>query len=346
MAFDATLRINGRYLAHRVTGVQRYAREITGRWGEPFELIRPWSRARGPLGHLWEQTDLVRRAAGGLLWSPTGTGPLAVRQQVVTIHDCAFLDRRQGFSRLFSAWYGWLVPRLARRVARIITVSEFSRERIVDRCRVPASRIEVIPNGVSAHFRPQSEQAIAAVRRKLDLPERYLLCVGSLDPRKNQQRLLEAWTAVADALPDWELVMVGAANRVFRRSPLTAAPRLRLTGYVDDADLPAVYAAAELFVYPSLYEGFGLTVLEAMACGAPVICSNVASLPEVAGDAAVQVDPTDRDAIAAAIRDLAGDPALRQQLRTRGLRRAQQFTWDTAAARTWRVLEETANDSA
>ena len=337
------VQVNGRYLIQKLTGQQRYAREIVARLADRMDVIRPAGEPKGARGHLWEQFALPRRMDRGLLWSPSMTGPLSVRNQVVTIHDCAFFDEAHCFSRAFAAWYQYLVPRLARQVRRIITVSQFSCDRIVEKCRVPVEKVTVIHSGVDPRFRPHSTAEIAAARAQLNLPPRYALCVGSLEPRKNLARLLLAWQRVQPNLPGLSLVLVGGKGHVFRDVGLPQAPAAtHLTGYIDDDLLPAVYAGAELFVYPSVYEGFGLPLIEAMASGVPVVTSNVSALPEVAGDAAVTADPLSIDSIASAIERVATDSVLRAQMRERGLSRAAQFTWERTAAETWRVLEEAA----
>jgi glycosyltransferase involved in cell wall biosynthesis len=265
--------VNGRFQSQRTTGVQRYAREITARIADWVDVVTPQSWSAGVRGHLWEQSVLPRLARGGLLWSPCNTGPLSVARQVVTIHDCAFVDQPDGFSRLFATWYRWLIPRLARRVRRIITVSQFSATRLAEFCGLKAGQIEVIPNGVDPRFRPVDSDAVSDLRRRLALPERYVLSVGTLEPRKNLPRLLAAWDHLPPSLRDVGLVLSGAESRQFRAAGIEPLPAgVRLTGYVADADLPVLYAGAAAFVYPSTYEGFGLPVLEAMACGAPVIC--------------------------------------------------------------------------
>jgi glycosyltransferase involved in cell wall biosynthesis len=334
-----SIQVNGRYLVQRVTGVQRYAREIVARLGEKVAVIAPQGAARGAVGHLWEQTVLPCRLRGGLLWSPSATGPLAVRSQVVTIHDCAFVDRPEGFSRAFAAWYQYLVPRLARRARRILTVSEYSRDRICEICRVPAEKVAVVPNGVEATWRPMDEAAIAGTRHRLMLPGPFVLCVGSLEPRKNLRRLLEAWQRLGPAKDGLSLVLAGAEGRVFAASGLSTLPGdVRLAGYVPDQDLRALLSAAEAFVFPSLYEGFGLPIVEAMACGAPVVCSRATALADVAGDAAVLVDPLDVDSITAGLAKVLCDRDLRLQLREQGLVRARRYSWDDAARQTWDVL--------
>jgi glycosyltransferase involved in cell wall biosynthesis len=332
--------VNGRYLVQQVTGQQRYAREIVARLAERMDVIAPPGRSKGVRGHLWEQLALPRRVNGGLLWSPSTTGPLSVKRQVVTIHDCAFFDQARCFSRAFAAWYQFLVPRLARGARRIITVSEFSKQRIVELCGVAPDKVTVVYSGVGSQFRPHSADEIDAIRAQLGLPERYILCVGSLEPRKNLVRLLEAWQLAQPRLEGRSLVLVGAKGHVFRDVGLAEPPRgVHLAGYLTDDLLPAVYAGAEMFVYPSLYEGFGLPVLEAMASGVPVVTSNVTALPEVAADAAATVDPLSAESISRGIESLSGDTALRRALMEKGLSRVRQFTWDQAAAETWQVLE-------
>jgi glycosyltransferase involved in cell wall biosynthesis len=340
------IRVNGRFETQRITGVQRYARELIARIGDRLAVVSPRAPMRGVRGHLWEQSILPRRLKGELLWSPCNTGPLAVRRQVVTIHDCGFHDHANSFSPVFANWYQWLIPRLARRARRIITVSEFSRQRLLEFTGVDADRVVVIPNGVSPHFAPVDPQSVAAVKRRLGLPSRYVLSVGSLEPRKNLSRLLDAWRRMQPAERDVSLVLVGASSKHFQAVDFAGdMASVIFPGYIDDADLPAVYAGATLFVYPSLYEGFGLPVLEAMACGAPVVCSGATALPEVVGTAGILVDPYDPEAIADGIRRVLENDALQARLRQRGLELARQYTWERAAAATWQVLQAAAENN-
>jgi glycosyltransferase involved in cell wall biosynthesis len=335
--------VNGRYLVQRITGQQRYAREIVARLAERMDVVAPPGKSQGVRGHLWEQLALPRRVNGDLLWSPSTTGPLAVRRQVLTIHDCAFFDQARCFSRAFAAWYQFLVPRLARKAQQIITVSEFSKQRIVELCGVVPDKVTVVYSGVSPQFRPHSAGEIAAARQRHNLPPQYVLCVGSLEPRKNLSRLLEAWQLIQPRLAGLSLVIVGARSHVFRDAGLAVPrPSVHLAGYLSDDELAAVYAGAEMFVYPSLYEGFGLPVLEAMASGVPVITSNATALAEVAGDAAVTVDPLSIESIAAGLERLASNAALRSGLREKGVARVRSFTWEQAATETWQVLEAAA----
>ncbi|MBE3597553.1 MAG: nucleotide sugar dehydrogenase [Limnochordaceae bacterium] len=231
----------------------------------------------------------------------------------------AVVEHPEWFAPAFARWYAWLWPRLSRRVAAVLTVSGFSRERIMERFGLPSERVRVVPNGVDpSRFFPQGDTSVASVRRRLGLAAPYVLMVASRDPRKNLGRVLRAWGRVHEVDPDVELVIAGAAHRVFQEVEAGELPFVRHLGYVQDSDLPALYTGAEVFVYPSLYEGFGLPVLEAMACGVPVVTSPTGPMPEVAGDAAVLVDPYDPDAIADGILRLLGSAEERAVLDARG----------------------------
>tara|TARA_R110002049_G_scaffold27321_2_gene94022 strand:+ start:100512 stop:101399 length:888 start_codon:yes stop_codon:yes gene_type:complete len=258
---------------------------------------------------------------------------------VVTIHDCAFHDCPDAFSKSFQRWYEWLLPRLACRAAKIITVSEFSRRRLLDLFGVPIEKTEVIANAVSQRFRPTNKDVVDAMRSRLGLPDSYVLTLGSIEPRKNLDRLLQAWKMSSERLKDRVLVVAGGRSSVFREV-FTSAPRnVMFLGYVPDSDLPALYSGASCFVYTSVYEGFGLPVLEAMSCGTPVVCSNNTSLPEVSGEAAVAVDPFDVDVTGAAISEILQNPELQRTLRTDGLRQAARFSWTRTSDQVWDVLQ-------
>ncbi len=337
--------LNARFYAHRPTGMQRYALELYRRFAAYLDPLKPTMALRGPAGHLWEQIYLPSAVHGRLLWSPNTTGPVAVARQVCTIHDLAALEHPEWFRPRFVSWYSWLLPRLANRVQHIIAISEYTKQRIVERLKVPPQRITVISNGVDGRFAPRSSEEIAAVRRNLgieDVP--YLLCVGSIEPRKNLVRLLEAWGKIQASVPsEIELVVAGANlhPKVFAAVSTKAAPaRTRFTGYVPDESLPALYSGALALVYPSLYEGFGLPPLEALASGTPVITSHGTSLPEVVADSAVLVDPLDSDSIADGIWRILSSPSLGTSLREKGLERARQFTWERSAKETLRLLLE------
>jgi glycosyltransferase involved in cell wall biosynthesis len=345
----ANISINTRILNYRITGAQRYLREILPRLPqERITAIAPASWHAGFRGHLWEQCALpLRIAKGSLLWSPSITGPLAVAKQVITIFDVVPLDHPEWFRSVFSAGIRRLVPMLARRARHIIAISEFTKSRIVALCGVPPERITVTLLAADARFSPAAADPARVAALGLPTP-RYLLTLGSIEPRKNIPLLIEAWRTIVDKVPkDISLVVAGGTGNsaIFGDVALGTLPeRVHFTGHVPDAQLPALLAGALGFCYPSLYEGFGLPPLEAMACGVPVLTGSQTSLPEVVGDAGLMVDPSSRQAIADGLLRLAGDDALRAQLRERGLARNRLFSWDAAAARTWEILEAAAQD--
>ncbi len=335
--------INARFYAHRTTGMQRYAQEISRRFTARVESLRPKTALGGPAGHLWEQFYLPTALHGRLLWSPNNTGPLAVANQVCTIHDLAPLDKPEWFSSQFAAWYRWLLPPLARRVRHIVTISEFSKHRIMKLLGVRPEKITVVPNGVDERFHPAADHEIAAMRSALKLGEDpYLLSVGSVEPRKNLGRLLEAWRSAQRSLPsNVSLVVAGGrgSSRVFGEVAIGEMPeRVHFTGYVADQHLPALYSGAAAMVYPSLYEGFGLPPLEALACGTTVVTSRTTAIPEAVGDCAILVDPADTDSIAEGIIKAVNDRDTVAELAFQGIERAERFTWDRSADATLRVL--------
>ena len=335
--------LNARFYSHRPTGMQRYALELSNRFASYLDPLKPGKALRGPAGHVWEQIYLPSAVRGRLLWSPNNTGPLAIVKQVCTIHDLIPLDHPEWFNRKFAQWYGWLLPRLAGRVSRIIAISEFTKNRVVELLGVSSEKVVVIPNGVDARFSPRAPGEVETMRATLGIGSApYLLCVGSLEPRKNLGRLLAAWRKAQATAPD-DLILVvagGSGNaRVFESVEFGTVPaRVQFTGYVADELLPSLYSGAMAVLYPSLYEGFGLPPLEAMACGAPVVTSINTSLPEVVANAAVLVDPYSVESISDGILQVVSSPSLRTTLRASGLARAASFTWENSARQTLEVL--------
>lgn len=258
---------------------------------------------------------------------------------VVTIHDLAFLRVPRSFPRLQALRLAWQVPFNARRAAAVITPSQYSRRDLQDAYGIPEGRIAVIPDAVDPDLAPVSDPAaITAVTRKLGIAHRYLLTLGRLNARKNLLGVLRAFERIRPGLAEpAQLVIAGPRDyradqldRAIAASPCRAD--VRRVGQVGAGALPALLSGATAFVYPSFFEGFGFPPLEAMACGVPVICSGVTSLPEVVGDAALTVDPARVDEIAGAMRALLEDPALRAALSAKGARRVRHFSWARAAA--------------
>jgi len=336
---------NTRILNAPRTGVGRYTTELLKRM-PTVHTVRPSALLKTFVGHAWEQAVLPFHLHGNLLWSPAGTGPIGVRNQVITVHDIAPLEYPEGYSPAFRQWYEFLWRRLLPRVRAIITVSEFNKRRLVGRLGLAPDSIFVTHLGVDrSYFYPRSADEVEAVRRKHGLPEKFVLFVGSLSARKNIRRLIEAWRQTRDA--DAHLVLAGGLGSIgLAGGELPdVPPRTIVIGRIGDDDLPALFTAATLFTYPSVYEGFGLPPLEAMACGTPCLVSNVTSIPEVAGPAARQVDAYDVPGVARALDELLGDASLIARMREAGLNHVKRFTWDTTALRTHEILRRFTDES-
>lgn len=262
---------------------------------------------------------------------------------VLTIHDMSlFLQARtQPWRSLLTVRP--IVPLAARRAAAIITLSQYTRQDMIRRLKIDPGTIHVVYGAPSSQFKPVTDGGeLDRVRRQYGLPDRCVLYVGTLEPRKNIPHLLRAFAQVRRTHPDVRLVMAGQLGWKHRAiwreiEALGLADAVQWLGYVPAADLPALYSLATAFAFPSLYEGFGLPVIEAMACGTPVLTSQDTALAEVAGDAALLIDPLEVEAIAAGLICLLNDSALRDELRARGLHRAAEFSWERSAAETVKV---------
>jgi glycosyltransferase involved in cell wall biosynthesis len=314
--------------------------------GSTVEEIRPTRAIAGLPAHAWEQSVLPFSIRDAVLWSPTNTGPLAMSRQVVTIHDVVPLDHPEWLNPRFAVLHRWLIPRIVRRAAHVITVSEFTRQRLIHHTGLNPEKVSMVYNGVDPRFSPRPEKEIRHVSEVLSLPSRrYVLALGSIEPRKNLVRLVEAWGKLLHRLPgDIWLVITGAAGRslVYKKVSLPSLPRVHFTGHINDEHLPALYSGALVFVYPSVYEGFGLPPLEAMACGTPVVTGDRTSLPEVIGGAGLSVDPYNTDEIASALERLICSDDLRRFYSASGRERSQCFSWQKAGATTLRILSEIA----
>jgi len=257
---------------------------------------------------------------------------------IITVHDVSFLHHPEWFRLDRALYYRLFLKLTLPKAARVIAVSRCTANDLVEHVGLAYERIDVVHEGVSEAFKPLDDAAKAAVRAKYDLPLSFFLFVGTLEPRKNLPRLIEAYAHIAgECEPD--LVLAGRpgwkTEPIYRAAAASPqAHRIRLPGAVERRDLPALMSAARALVWPSLFEGFGLPLLEAMACGTPVLASDRSSMPEVAGNAALLVDPENADAIAEGIRRLANDEALHASLRQKGFERAAQFTWARTAAAT------------
>src|SRR5215211_2334725 len=269
----------------RMTGVQRSAYEIVSRLlrsdEERYRLFSP--KVKGPYapllpveqrgrirrGHLWEQFELPRliRAVGkdAVLYSPATSGPLAVTRQVLTIHDLFPVEHPEWFSRPFGAWYRWLLPRLVRRVAYILTNSQYTRQRVLERYGVPEDKVVLCHFAQNERFTPAPAEILAQFRADQDLPERYLLFIGSIEPRKNLATLAAAWKQTEASGEGVKLIIAGGVDKVVHKTGGSGAdalrdPTIQSVGFFQDEELPLLDQGAEAFAFPSLAEGFGLPI--------------------------------------------------------------------------------------
>lgn len=317
-----------------IGGVERFAKELSAR----LPVLRPdrYAVARPPgilahrAGHAWEQALLpVTGRRAELLYCPANLAPIASRRNVVVMHDAAPLRHPEWYSPLYVRWQRLLLPALARRARLVIAVSEFAKREIVTATGIDDDSVAVVPNGVDDRFRPDADPEPARAAHGLERP--YVLALGSLIARKNLSAL-----ALAERRLDAEgveLVTAGSARGHMRPE---SSPPGRSLGYVLDRHLPGLYAGAAAFAMPSVYEGFGLPCLEAMACGTPVVAADRGALPETCGDAALIVDPDDREALADSVLSAALEDGVRERLITAGPEHASRFTWE----RTTRMTDE------
>lgn len=305
-----------------------------------------WEQWTGPAAALAAHVDLYH--------VPHFAPPYLPRTPtIVTIHDVIPLRLRAYRAGASVEAYMRLAARAAHKATLIITVSQHAKQDIMDALRIRPDRIRVIYLAAGDEFAPVSDPAtLTAARARYSIGEDFIFYIGGLDRRKNVLGLVRAFAhlyhQLKDERPDLQLFISGDPDR--QRGPLFPDPRpvaaelgvseRVVYGFVEDADKAAILSAAQCFVFPALYEGFGLPPLEAMACGAPVVCSNRTSLPEVVGDAALSVDPDDTDALVGAMRDVLTNNALREDLRARSLRRASWFNWQKTARETVAAYEE------
>jgi glycosyltransferase involved in cell wall biosynthesis len=271
--------------------------------------------------------------------------PLYKAPGLLTVHDLSFLKHPAGATPRLRNWLNRVVPHSVARAQHILADSYSTQQDLEALLGVPPAKISVVGAGVEPRFRPVTDaRVLAEVRQKYSLPERFILSLGTLEPRKNFEGLIEAFNRLPTDLAELHLVIAGGKGWLYEpifaaaaQSPL--AERIHLTGFISDEDLPALYTLAYLFAYPSHYEGFGIPVLEAMACGAPVVTADNSSLPEVAGEAALLVPATNIEALAQAIYRLGADQALREHCVRAGFQQAQKFTWEGAAQKLLAVYE-------
>lgn len=304
-----------------------------------------------PFPRLWTHVRLsweMIKQPPDLLFVPSHVLPLAhPARSVVTVHDLGFLYHPEAHTLSQNLYLRWSTRHNARSATRVLADSQATRQDLMRAYGIPSEKIVVVYPGRDEDLSPVTDpDLLASTRARYGISQTYLLFVGTLHPRKNLVRLVRAFGAsVATGHPSVQLVLAGRKGWLSDEigtevRKLGLGERVLLPGYIPDDDLPALMSGALVFVFPSLYEGFGLPVLEAMACGTPVVSSEVSSLPEVAGEAALLVDPLDTDALAETLLRIVEDADLRRDLVTRGLQQVQRFSWRRCAQETLQVLEE------
>jgi glycosyltransferase involved in cell wall biosynthesis len=327
-------------------------------WERTTLTESPSPRCRGvylPANPRWAWTPIVfpndlRNRSVDLAHVQYLVPPVTPCPVITTIHDVAFRRFPKLFPLKHRLLLNALIPAAIHHAAMVITGSEATKRDLIELFDAPEEKIAVTPYAADASFRPRDRDlARAAVKERFGIEGPYVLSVGVIQPRKNLPRLVRAFSRIARKVPH-RLVLVGKegwASEELRRAVNACGPGREplFTGYVADADLPDLYAGADLFVYPSLYEGFGLPVLEAMACGTAVVTSTTSSLPEVAGDAASLVEPTDVKALGETMLRLLQDPSAREELAAKGLARAKTYSWERTARETIQVYERVARSN-
>jgi len=342
----------------RVPGDERYL--VYAPSGEANRQLLKAPRMRSRLTRLpverppvrigWEQTVLpleLLRERADLLHALGFVSPLAWRgRTVVTVYDLSFLRFPEVYNRPNRVYLGTFTPPSLRRADRVITISEDARRDVIELCGVAPERVTPILLAADDRFRPAPAAEIAAFRARHNLPERFVLYLGTLQPRKNIETLVRAYARLREQGSD-DHVLVLAGPRGWQYEPIFDVIRqlgvesyVQLPGFVPDEEQALWYSSATVFAFPSRYEGFGLPLLEAMACGAPVVSSSASSLPEVVGDAGLLVDPSDVEGWCEALRQLLEDEPRRQALAAAGQARAQAFSWRRMAQETVQVYRE------
>lgn len=338
--------VNARFLTQNITGVQRFAIEISKElkkiYGESIRFVAPYNVLHHDLareldaeiiginkGHLWEQIDLplyLKSNGSPLLLCLANTAPLLYSNKIVTVYDLAFCHHPEWFSRSFARVYNFMIPKILRKSKWVFTDSEFIKNEMHDIYGIDREKIDVVYG------------APADIFKFVDLMrEPFALAVGSIDPRKNLKPLIELFSSNQEHA----LVIVGQQNRVFASMDIDNVPsNISFSGYVSDDELVRLYNSASVFVYPSLYEGFGIPPLEAQACGCPVICSNMASLPEVGGDSVIYCDPYDKEDMIQKIKMVLDDEDRQNELRQKGFENIRRFSWEGSAKKMMKVIEK------
>jgi glycosyltransferase involved in cell wall biosynthesis len=348
--------INGRFLTQKATGVHRYAFEICNKLHEmgidfyvaiPKEINPDYkfdfkTVVCGSLKtHLWEQFSLPRylkKNGNPLLISFSGCGPLNYNNQIITIHDVSHERYPEWFSKNYCRFYGYMMPRIGKKAHAVLTVSNFSKQEIVETLGIDPEKIHVIHSNVPFHDKPSAETILNY--KPNPESEKYILTVSSMDPRKNFIRLVEAFNNIEDK--NIKLYIIGMQFKAFNTPNLQKliSNNVVLPGYISDEELMKMYQNALFSIYPSLYEGFGLPPLESMTFGCPAIVSDIPALREVSEGAVLYTNPYEVNDITEKMNLMANDENLRMELRKKGLEQIKKYSWDKSAKQVWELAQK------
>ncbi len=353
---DNNIYINGRFLCNKIDGISRFSLELCKQlkqFGVNFTIVIPkWldfeNKERFKIvsygnlkSHLWEQLDLrifLKMKGDPLLINFSGLGPLFYSNQIITIHDLSFYENKKWFSRSYTFFYSVATPILAKNALKILTVSEFSRREILKYLKIDNEKIEVIYNAVTDNFKSVDSYTSSSESIKKVIGHKYLLAVSSIDPRKNLQNLIDSFVELK--LQDYKLVLVGKSSSHFNIKLKVDSESIIFTGFITDNDLSVLYRNCDFFVYPSLYEGFGIPPLEAMSCGCAVLTSAIPSIVEICGDAALYINPLNKESIKEGILKMISDDTLKKEFQARGIIRAEKYNWNDSGSKLYQLIKK------
>lgn len=356
MDSNKTLYVNGRFLCNKMDGISRFSLEICKqlkRLGLDFKIVIPkWLEYEneesfeivrfGSLkSHFWEQIDLLRflKTKGNpLLLNLSGLGPLFYNNQIITIHDLSFYENKKWFSKSYTLFYSIATPVLARNALKILTVSNFSKIEIIKYLKIDEKKIEVIYNAAADDGENSIHSRDVSPIVNSILNDKYVLAVSSIDPRKNLQRLIDSFLELN--LENYKLVLVGKTSNHFNVKLSADSRNVIFTGFVSDSELSILYKKCEFFIYPSLYEGFGIPPLEAMKNDCAVIVSQIPSMQEVCGDAVLYVNPYDKKDIGEGMLKIINNSNLKKELQVRGKQRVDIFSWEKSGQKVYDLIRK------
>lgn len=344
--------VNARFLTQNISGVQRFAYEVSCQLKELYhddvQFVAPsniqqtiYTESLKPkvigkyTGYFWEQYELpgyMREIGSPLLINLCNLAPVAYRNKISTIHDITFVKYPKDYPIRMRWMYKLLVPLIIKTSLKIITVSNFSRDEISDYYRIPQDQISIVYNAVNSSFYPKRNEQL--------LSERYILAFASTGENKNFRMILQSFLKVSEQNEGIKLYIIGECQRESEYAVYKRYDNIAFKGRISDEELISLYSNAIAFVYPSLYEGFGIPVIEAQACGCPVIASNVSTFPEILGTSAICIEPHQKESLVSAILSLCNDNELRAELIKLGFDNVRRFSWQKSGEELIRIINK------